>query len=204
MGRCYEPTSATELTTRAPVDRSTSEPAAVRLRRPRRRGWRPKPREPTRHGVEPPCDNSTPDGYVLDGTYPASAPLGKRPTAPKGGRARRRLFAAPFAAAFSTANEVAELASDALCRAARRTLSRPVTPRQARFHHALVKERGFHEPGRLPSTSAPDSPLSRTARKPATDLAALPPATRLPTCFHRPALSRGTARPAVELRALRS
>jgi hypothetical protein len=37
-GRCYEPTSATDFTTRAPVDRSIPELTAVRPRRPRLRG----------------------------------------------------------------------------------------------------------------------------------------------------------------------
>jgi hypothetical protein len=79
--------------------------------------------------------------------------------------------------------------SDAPCRAPR---GHPVTRMtlvrsQDRFRRPFVNEGDFPDPERLPSTSAPEKTRSRDPSclgEPATDLAALPPAIRLPTLFH--------------------
>lgn len=132
---------------------------------------------------------------MLDGTYPASTLPGRGPSSPSGeGPSAAVCSAPPPRRSRPRAESPSRLLTPSVARRVR-PLSRASTPRQARFHHAPVKERGFHEPGRLPSTSAPDSPLSRTAREPATDLAALPPPSRLPTRLHRPPLSRGRLDP---------
>jgi hypothetical protein len=79
--------------------------------------------------------------------------------------------------------------SDTPCRApqghpvTRMTLVRS----QDRFRRPFVNEGDFPDPERLPSTSAPEKSRSRNPSclgEPATDLAALPPAIRLPTLFH--------------------
>ena len=66
------------------------------------------------------------------------------------------------AAVFSTACRARDIASDTLCRAPPprgRSLAAPES--QVRFDHPLVKGDDVHTPGRLPSTSAPYTPLSQ-------------------------------------------
>jgi hypothetical protein len=66
------------------------------------------------------------------------------------------------AAVFSTACRARDVASDTLCRAPPlrdRSLAAPES--QARFHRPLVKGDAVHTPGRLPSTSAPSTPLAQ-------------------------------------------
>lgn len=132
-------------------------------------------------------------------TARAQLPPHRSRASSRGGRAP--LMRRHLAAALSTTCEVGDSASDALCRAPRvPPLSGKVaSERQDRFRRSLVNESSFRSPGRLPSKSASGSPLSRTVRRPATDLAALPPSSRLPTRFYRATFSRGPARPAVEL-----
>ena len=73
------------------------------------------------------------------------------------------------------------------------TRSRALDNGQNRFHRSPVKETGCPDPGCLPSTSAPRTPLSRVVClvwEPATDLAALPRTIRLPALFHPSLRSR--------------
>jgi hypothetical protein len=66
------------------------------------------------------------------------------------------------AAVFSTAYRARDVASDTLCRAPPprdRSLAAPGS--QARFHRPHVKGDAVHTPGRLPSTSAPSTPLAQ-------------------------------------------
>lgn len=149
------------------------------------------------HGVEPPCGNPTLGERTLDGARSASAssltrlPL-RRPGATDGGatsprRCRPRAKLAIWLLTPSVA-----------LRACLPVSGKAASKRQDRFRRSLVNESSLRGPGRLPSKSASGSPLARTVRKPATDLPALPPASRLPTRFHRATFSRGLARPAVE------
>jgi len=89
--------------------------------------------------------------------------------------------------------------SDALCRAPRSAWPGPDSVRSTedRVPRILVKGCGFFCPERLPSTSAPLGPLSRSPVwwEPATSVSALPPRTRLPTRLRDPELSPGVARP---------
>lgn len=67
------------------------------------------------------------------------------------------------------------------------TRSRTLDGSQDRFRRSPVKETGCPDPGCLPSTSAPRTPLSREVClvwEPATGLAALPRTIRLPALFH--------------------
>jgi len=73
------------------------------------------------------------------------------------------------ATVLSTANRACNVASDTLCRDPRRTsmASRPTsaaTNRQARLHRLLVKGDGLIGPGCLPSTSAPSARFTRRSR----------------------------------------
>jgi hypothetical protein len=77
---------------------------------------------------------------------------------PIDGPSERRLPAAVF----STACRARDVASDTLCRAPPpRDRSLAVPGSQVRFHHPLVKGDAVHTPGRLPSTSAPSTPLTQ-------------------------------------------
>lgn len=169
-GRCYGLTSATDLTTRALVHRPIPMLAVTR---DDRRPVRPRSRSSASslaRGAGPPRGNPAMGEHAFDDAHPASALLARG--APEG--AAEHHTGAPVAAAFSTASEVCDSASDTRChspweprgRATRRTTS------QSRFHLSLVKERSFPGSECLSSTGAPRTPLARTPRKPATDLAA--------------------------------
>jgi len=88
------------------------------------------------------------------------------------------------------------------------TRSRAPDNGQDRFHRLPVKESGCPDPGCLPSTSAPRTPLSREVGlvwEPATGLAALPRTIRLPALLHSPLRSRAEELdPHRDPRALRS
>jgi len=64
---------------------------------------------------------------------------------------------------------------------------------QSPFPHHRVNDDGFHDPGRLPSTSA-------LLTEPATHSPTLPSCDELPACVHFGALSRSEARPSEERR----
>lgn len=88
------------------------------------------------------------------------------------------------------------------CRAASDThVTAPASPTrdracddgQERFPRSPVKASGFPDPGCLPPTSTPRTPLSQMVClvwEPATGLAALPRTIRLPALFHSPLRSR--------------
>lgn len=179
------------LSTRAPVDRSTSGRVACAaltagcFPSPFLRRARVLPCD-----AGPSCDNPTPAGRALDGAPPALADP------------YTSLFAFRRVADPGTAfwRRHLGLAFSAMREADVRPLTLPVAPRslpeceprtlarnQNRCHRPLVKEDDFHDPKRLPSTGAPESTRSRDPTglgEPATDLAALPPTIRLPTLFH--------------------
>jgi hypothetical protein len=178
------------LSTRAPVDRSTSGRVACAALTagcfpffPLRRS-RVLPCD-----ARPPCGNPTPAGRVLDGTPPASADPYTVLLAFRLGGSGHRLWRCHLGVAFSAMREAdvrpltLPVAPRSLPEFEPRTLSRS----QDRFRRSLVKETDFPDPKRLPSTGAPKSTRLRDPtglREPATGLAVLPPTIRLPTLFH--------------------
>lgn len=199
-GRCYGPTSATDLTTRALVNRPIPMLAVAR---DDRRPVRPRSRSPASslaRGAEPPCGNPAMGEHAFDDAHPASA--SSRAAHPPKGAVAEHHTGAPIAAAFSTANEVCDSASDTRCRPlveAARTSRMAHERARAASTAPSSKREAFPGSECLSSTGAPRTPLSRTPRKPATDLAALPPSSRLPACFHHHGAMRLMARPRVDI-----
>jgi hypothetical protein len=145
-------------TTRAPDDRSTFPGSQLALRTTA--GFFSDRDRVLPCGAEPPCGNSTPVGYALDGASPASA-------------ATLTMHPAAFGATWlrephPRGRGRPGLALSAELRAGGRPLTLPVAPHDAeharcsnalrnqnRFHRPLVKENGFPGSERLSSTSAP-------------------------------------------------
>jgi hypothetical protein len=184
--RCFSPTSATDLTTRAPVVPFDS----------RARGVSRSDRNPRKTtDAEAPMANGDATSNHLAAIRPQ---VGTRLTAraqlqpprsqlaSRRKRARRRRAAPPSPRRFQPRARLAIMASDAPCRASRSARRRATRRTRAASTALSSNEGGFPGSERLPSTSAPGSPLSRTRQEPATDLLALPPKSRLPTRFRLP------------------
>lgn len=194
------------LTTRAPVRSLDSRARGFRREdRLPRFSLGPKPQWTMREttpdhlaAIQPRVETRLTARFQLRLPRPQPALLRKEGERPGTATGRR-----PLAPALSAACKVGEKASDAPCRAPRP----PGNPD------------AFEEPGPLPPSSRQRERLSRPetpsidecpprpARadhgEPATEIAALPPATRLPTLFRRPLLSLGKARPTIVPRAHR-
>jgi hypothetical protein len=182
------------LSTRAPVERSISGRAACAAPTAE---FFPDRGRVLPCSARPSCDDPTPAESTLDGVplqlrsnsrtmKPASSPLGTRSVGDRravplhtglvdpGGAGERPLTPTSPPSVSSTEAE-------------------PLEDGQDHFHRAPVKELGFPDPGCLPSTRAPRTPLSREVClvwEPATDLAVLPRTIRLPALFHSPLRSR--------------
>lgn len=197
--RCFEPTSATDFSKRAPIQiagfpsvAACAAPTSLR----RRNGPRPAS-DSAVTDARPPCGNPAPNEPRL--TAPAQLRSSRsRASTPRGeqllGNPKFGLPCSPRR--FQPRAIPTRETSDAPCRAPTYVPSSRPTPssrNQNRFHYRRVNAGSFPGPERLPSTSAREIP-SETS-EPATDRTVLPPCSGFRRCFAFPTLSRGWARP---------
>jgi len=167
--RCFSPTSATDLSTRAPAERSTSGPAAScgdRLRSIRRTEIQPnEPRAASNHlaAIRPQMATHLTARNQLR-LHRSQLPwTGNRAPLESG---------TPVAAGLSPACEVGESTSDTPCRARAATRRPGAVENQNRCYRPLVKMADFPDSECLPSKSALGSPRNEPIENP-------PPISRL-------------------------
>jgi hypothetical protein len=157
------------LTTRAPLRRdrfSSAPPSSLTALRSEHTRRRPEPPAVSRVELRLTANlqlRRSPDLPCCPTTAEARGHAGEGASLVPGGcRDRRPLERCLPAAVFSTACRARDVASDTLCRAPpRRDRSLAAPESQVRFRRHLVKGSDVHTPGRLPSTSAPYTPLAR-------------------------------------------